>query len=47
MADQLKRCSEHLRKAAAYLSGISGTPQEKLRGMVGPPQSPNKPFPCC
>jgi hypothetical protein len=34
MADQLKRCSEHLRKAVAHLSGIHGTPQEKLRGMV-------------
>jgi hypothetical protein len=34
MADQLKRCSEHLRKAVAYLSVIPGTPQEKLRGMV-------------
>jgi hypothetical protein len=34
MADKLKRCSEHLRKAVAHLSGISGTPQEKLRGMV-------------
>jgi hypothetical protein len=34
VADQLERCSEHLRKAVAYLSGFSGTPQEKLRGMV-------------
>lgn len=34
VADQLKRCSKHLRKAVAYLSGISGTPQEKLRAMV-------------
>lgn len=34
MADQLERCSEHLRKAVAYLSGISGTPQEKLRAVV-------------
>jgi hypothetical protein len=34
MADQLKRCSERLRKAVAHLSGISGTPQEELRGMV-------------
>ena len=34
MADQLKRCSEHLRKAVAHLSVIPGTPQEKLRGMV-------------
>jgi hypothetical protein len=34
MADQLKRCSEHLRKAVAYLSVIPGTPQERLRRMV-------------
>jgi hypothetical protein len=34
VADQLERCSEHLRKAVAHLSVISGTPQEKLRGMV-------------
>jgi len=34
VADQLERCSEHLRKAVARLSAISGTPQEKLRGMV-------------
>jgi hypothetical protein len=34
VTDHLKRCSEHLRKAVAHLSAISGTPQEKLRGMV-------------
>jgi hypothetical protein len=34
MADQLKRCSEHLRKAVVHLSVIPGTPQEKLGGMV-------------
>jgi len=34
VADQLERCSEHLRKAVAYMSAISGTPQEKLSGMV-------------
>jgi hypothetical protein len=34
VADQLERCSEHLRKAVAHLSVIPGTPQEKLRGMV-------------
>jgi hypothetical protein len=34
MADQLGRCSEHLRKALAYMAVSPGTPQEKLRGMV-------------
>lgn len=34
MAEQLGRCSEHLRKAVAYMAVSPGTPQEKLRGMV-------------
>ena len=34
LADQLKRCSEHLREAVAYLSVIPGTPQQRLRRMV-------------
>jgi hypothetical protein len=32
--EHLGRCSEHLRKAVAYISGTQGTPQEKLRNMV-------------
>ena len=34
MTDKLGRCSEHLRKAVAYMAVSPGTPQEKLRGMV-------------
>jgi hypothetical protein len=34
MTDNLGRCSEHLRKAVAYMAVSPGTPQEKLRGMV-------------
>ncbi len=33
-ADKLGRCSEHLRKVVRYLALNSGTPKEKLTGMV-------------